>query len=972
MSILDHDLQQSLLKGYISGVNESKPELLPEFLTNDTTKNRKVLSTVIRELQNCEEFWFSVAFITTSGVASLINTLIELKERDIKGRILVSKYLNFTQPIALQRLLYNFPNIELRIVEYGDFHAKSYLFRKGEAYNLIVGSSNMTSAALSKNKEWNLKITALKNSYIMCNALKEFQSEFQKATPVTEKWIQSYEILYKNTEYGSKNIQETTKHTVEIHPNIMQQDALKNLEKLRINGCKKALLISATGTGKTYLSAFDVAAFMPKRCLFIVHRRNIAEAAMNTFKNVLSHNKSFGLYSGSHKESEADFLFTTIQTISRSTHMNQFKPNHFDYIIIDETHRAGASSYKKVIEYFKPQFLLGMTATPERTDGLDIFSLFDHNIAFEIRLHRALEENMLAEFHYYGVQDLTINGQAIEEKSEFRYLEAKERIDHISDISESYGTDDGIIRGLVFCSRKDECHSLSAAFNQRGYRTISLTGESNEDTRKDAIERLESNTEDRLDYIFSVDIFNEGIDIPKVNQIIMLRPTNSAIIFVQQLGRGLRKVKGKEYVTIIDFIGNYQNNYLVPIALYGDTSYNKDTIRKMMSGGSRMLPGASTINFDKVTKESIYASIDTSNMQVKKNLNKDYDLLKYKLGRQPMMMDFIKHGSRDPFQYVAYSKSSFYAFTAKKENELNNLISGNALLLLKYFSKEINNAKRVEESLILYNLLLYGFTNFKKINSDLELRFSYNINPETYESALHNLELKFVTENHERKLKKVSTIYKFNILNKSDKNIYLGLSLSNAINNLIFKKYLMDSTLYSIDRFTNEFKKENYIGGFVRYRKYSRKDCFRILNWPEQPLAQNVGGYMFHPKNKNCPIFVNYHKEEDISDTTKYEDGFIDTSTIVYMSKSKRKLSSPDVIKFKEAKERGIRLPLFIKKENAEGDDFYYMGDVVPNPDNFKQTTMGIEKKVSVVKMNFHLDKPVERDIYDYLTKDNF
>ena len=963
------DLQKSLLRGYISDSNDSKAESLPGFLVND--KNQKVLSTIIRQLESCEEFWFSVAFITTSGIASLMNTLIELKERKIKGKILVSKYLNFTQPLALSRIINNFNNIELRISEDGDFHAKSYLFRNKETYNLIVGSSNMTSAALSKNKEWNLKITALDKSYIMRKALKEFKNEFEMGTPVDDEWIKKYDLVYKSIKYDNLSKNKQYRYLEKIQPNKMQKEALDNLDKLRKRGCKRALLISATGTGKTYLSAFDVASFNPKRCLFIVHRRNIAEAAMNTFKNVLTHKKSFGLYSGNHKELESDFLFTTVQTISRSNNMNKFKVEHFDYIIIDETHRAGASSYTKIIEYFKPKFLLGMTATPERTDGLDIFSLFDHNIAYEIRLHKALEEDMLSEFHYYGVQDLTINGLIIDDNSKFNHLEAKERIKHILEVTEKYGTDDGIIRGLVFCSRKDECHSLSIAFNKRGYKTIALTGECIEETRQEAIKRLESNNEDKLDYIFTVDIFNEGIDIPKVNQIIMLRPTNSAIIFIQQLGRGLRKVQGKQYVTIIDFIGNYQNNYLVPIALYGDTSYNKDNLRKMMSAGSKMLPGSSTINFDKVTKESIYAAIDKTNMQVKKDLSKDYNLLKYKLGRQPMMMDFIKHGARDPFQYVTYSKSSFYSFAAKQEKELLNLITGDALMILKYFSKEINNAKRIEESLILYYLIIDGFTNFDKIQLAIKSKFAYNLNYETFESAINNLELKFITENHERKLKKVASIYNFKILTKSDNNIYPGFSLSEALKNQIFRNYLLDNTLYSIDRFTNEFEKEKYINGFVYYRKYSRKDCFRILNWDEQPLAQNVGGYMFSSNDTNCPIFVNYHKEEGISDTTKYEDGFIDTSTIVYMSKSKRKLSSPDVQKFKQAKNRGIRLPLFIKKENAEGDDFYYMGDVFPDTENFNQTTIGIEEKVSVVKMTFLLEKPVDIDMYEYITKDN-
>lgn len=964
-------LQQSLFKGYISESAESATELLPELLTNNARQHRKVLTTILHELQDCDEFWFSVAFITTSGVATLMNTLLELKERRIKGKIVASKYLYFTQPLALERLLTNFPNVELRMVEHGDFHAKGYLFRKGQIFDMIIGSSNLTSAALSKNKEWNLKISAQSTSYIMRHSLLEFQLEFDNATPVTDNWLRSYREQYAQIKVNSQPAQTIEAQSQRIQPNQMQRAALANLQQLRKRDANKALLISATGTGKTYLAAFDVATFRPHRCLFIVHRRNIAEAAMQTFKKVIGPQKTCGLYSGIHQEATADFVFTTIQTLSRESHLHQFDPHDFDYIIVDETHRAGAKSYTRVINYFKPRFLLGMTATPERTDGLDIFSLFDHNIAYEIRLHQALAEDMLAEFHYYGVQDITIDGTIITENSDFRFLEAADRVKHIITTAQKYGTDDGIIRGLVFCSRKEECHALSLAFNQHGYRTVALTGESSEAARNTAIERLESDQADRLDYIFTVDIFNEGVDIPKVNQILMLRPTNSAIVFVQQLGRGLRKVRGKAYLTIIDFIGNYQNNYLVPIALYGDTSYNKDTLRKMMAGGSRIIPGSSTINFDRVTKAQIYSAIDSASMQVKKELNKDYDLLKFKLGRQPMMVDFIEHGARDPFQYVTYSKASFYAFAAKKEKELSNLVAGDDFLLLKYFSKEINNAKRVEESLLLYHLIRDGVTDFTKLNSNLLAKFNYTIDNKTFESALNNLALKFVTENHERKLKKVADIHKLEVLELEHGTVRPGRSLARALENETGKNYLEDSTLYSIKTFARGFKTADYINGFVRYRKYARKDCFRILNWEEQPLAQNVGGYMFHPNDENCPIFVNYHKEEDISDTTKYEDGFIDPSTIIYMSKSKRRLGSPDVVKFRAAAERGIRLPLFIKKENAEGGDFYYMGEVTPIPDRFVETTIGTEKPVAIVKMFFHLDQPVERSMYEYIIKDN-
>lgn len=971
--MIPQEFQQSLLKGYVSNNFDSRLDLLPEFLINDKRKNQKVLTTILHELKTCDEFWFSVAFLTTSGLATLMNSLEILSQKAVKGKIVVSNYLNFTQPLALERLLQNFPEIDLRIVEKGNFHAKGYLFRRADTYNMIIGSSNLTSSALTINKEWNLKITAQKESYLMQNALSEFDFEFQNATPITHQWIDSYSKIYEGIRNLSRELMPVTvTETVKISPNSMQAEALQNLSELRKNGATKALLISATGTGKTYLSAFDVSSMKPKKCLFLVHRRTIAEKALISFKEVLGDKYTYGLYSGNIQESDSNFLFSTIQTMSRDNHLEKFHPEVFDYVILDETHRAGADSYSKVIEYFKPNFLLGMTATPERTDGLDIFSLFDHNIAYEIRLHRAMDEGMLSEFHYYGVQDITLDGKIIDDNSDFRYLEAEERINHIIATSKKYGTDNGIIKGLVFCSRKDECHALSDAFNSRGFRSVALTGDNSEKERKQAIELIESDGDNRIDYIFTVDIFNEGIDIPKINQILMLRPTNSAIIFIQQLGRGLRKSKDKKYLTVIDFIGNYQNNYLVPIALYGDKSYNKDTLRKIISEGSRLIPGASTINFDAVTKAKIYASIDTANMQIKRDLVRDYDLLKFKLGRQPMMMDFIEHGSRDPFHYVSYSNASFFEFASKNEPELRSLITGDDLLLLKYFSKEINNAKRVAESIILLHLIEFHETTLERINNELEIRFGYLLDRETFESVLNNLNLNFITENHERKLKTVSEIYSFSIVKVNENGIKSGEDLEKALKNEFFRKYLLDNTKYSIYRYAEDYDIADYKDGFIRYRKYSRKDVFRVLNWDKQPLAQNVGGYMFHPEDKNCPIFVNYHKEDDISDTTKYEDGFIDMSSIIYMSKSKRRLTSPDVIKFSDAITRGIRLPLFIKKENAEGDDFYYMGDVEPKPDTFVETTIGEEKPVSIVKMTIHLDKTVEPNMFRYITKNDY
>ena len=534
----------------------------PQLLVNDHPNGKKVLTTILRELTECKAFYFAVAFVTKGGVAVLINTLKELEEKKIRGKILVSQYQNFTEPEALRALL-RLPNVELKIAVTGNFHAKGYLFQKSVGWSLVIGSSNMTDKALCANKEWNLKLWAADDSPIITSALAEFDSEFDAAERVDNAFIDAYESLYT----AQKNLVVVKELIQRIMPNGMQTEALDNLQQLRARGKSRALLISATATGKTFLSAFDVKNVDAKRCLFVVHRANIAQKAMESYRKIFGRSKTLGMYSGDKREVSADFLFCTIQTISRDEHLTQFDPTHFDYIVIDETHRVGAESYQKIINYFQPAFLLGMTATPERTDGFDIFKQFNYDIAYEIRLQKALEEDMLCTFHYYGITDDMVSDK---------------RVDTIIEKVTLYGCDNGCVRGLIFCSTVEESKELSTQFNDRGYRTVALCGDDSPAIRGAAIQRLEdSNEAEKLDYIITVDIFNEGIDIPKVNQIILLRPTQSAIVFVQQLGRGLRKADDKAYLTVIDFIGNYSNNYMIPIALFGDTSYSKDTLRKL-------------------------------------------------------------------------------------------------------------------------------------------------------------------------------------------------------------------------------------------------------------------------------------------------------------------------------------------------------------------------------------------------------
>ena len=677
-----------------------------------------------------------------------------------------------------------------------------------------------------------------------------------------------------------------------------------------------------------------------------------------------------GLFSCSEKELDKDFIFSTVQTISKERNLELFKKTHFEYIIIDETHRSAAESYARLIEYFQPKFLLGMTATPERSDGNDIYEIFDHNIAYEIRLHQAMAENMLCDFHYYGVTDLIINEEDYEDKSDFNLLISDERVKKVSEMARFYGTDDGKTRGLIFCSRKQEAKELSIKFNSLGFKTISLTGESNAEERANAINRLESeNPDEKLDYILTVDIFNEGIDIPKVNQLILLRPTESAIIFIQQLGRGLRKTAGKSYLTVVDFIGNYENNYLIPIALYGDTSYSKDALRKLISAGSNMIPGASTVNFDKIAKEKIFKSIDSANMQLFADLKKDYFALKNKLGRIPYMMDFIKYGHRDPFLFVTYANlNSFYKFIERVEKETPFKISEKQSKTLELFYKEINNGKRIEESLILQNLMEEAQLSINSFRDLIESKYGYSPSNETINSCINNLNFRFTREKQNGKLIPSGEKYGLDVIRLTGDKMHFTATFLEDIQNSDFKTFLLDSIHYSIHTFDAEFDVQSWKEGFVLYKKYSRKDVFRILNFDENPVAQNVGGYLVSADNSHCPIFVNYHKEDHISESTKYEDQFVNQKEFDWMSKSNRKIDSKDVQSIL-GYNGSIRLPLFIKKNNDEGMDFYYMGDLQPELNRVEQTTMSNNdgKQLPVVKIRFRLSSPVTSAMYDYL-----
>lgn len=956
---MNKNILNSISTSLIDSNIESIDGLRPKILVNDFKKGSKVLTSVSKQLENCDEFIFSVAFVTMSGVTLMLDTLKDLESRGIKGKILTTDYLNFSDPRAIKKLL-QFNNLDVRVYTQDNFHTKGYIFKKDDTYTMIIGSSNLTQTALTSNKEWNIQLTSTEKGGLVSEVLNEFDLMWNEAEVVNDEWLSEYGLIYKEMKKFRKPQATKKAGKKNLSPNKMQVEAINSLNNIRKENKDKALLISATGTGKTYLSAFDVQNVKPKKLLFLVHREQILKQAIKSFKNVLGEDISMGILSGNQKDLEADYLFSTVQMMSKESVHESFLKCYFDYIIIDESHKAGSNSYLKIMNYFTPKFLLGMTATPERTDGFNIYELFDYNVAYEIRLQRAMEENLLCPFHYFGVTDLSIDGSIVEDVTDFSKLVSNERVDNIIDKVNFYGYSGDRVKGLVFCSRKQEAKELSKLFNERGYKTTALCGESSEEEREKAITMLEQdNKEECLDYIFTVDIFNEGVDIPAVNQVVMLRPTESSIVFVQQLGRGLRKDSDKEYVVIIDFIGNYKKNFLIPIALSGDRTYNKDIIRKYVSAGNNAIPGCSTVNFDKISKERIYESINNTNFKNMALLKEEYSNLKNRLGKIPMITDFYENASIDPMIILEYSKN-YYDFLKKIEKGYNKIISDKEKLMLEFVSMQLSSGKRPHELVMLDRLMNNDSVDINDFRDYLNDKFNIVNDDNSINNSISSLKGEFMAGSDKKKYGHcVFVEIESDMMKKSRE-------FSEALENGEFKSLLSDLINYSLKVYENEYLDRYNDTNLVLYKKYSRKDACKLLNWDSDESSVMYG---YKIKYNTCPIFVTYHKDDDINDSTKYEDVFINRNTFSWMTRTRKTLKSDEVKNILSYKENNLDIHLFVKKGDDEGRDFYYLGRAYPILGEERETTMKNDdgKELPVVNIHYRLDKEVREDIYEYL-----
>lgn len=953
---LAQELQQSLASALIDDKINSLPDLQPQIIYNDYNSGSNLLVELLQELQTCKRFYFAIAFITQSGLICLKECLKCLQEKNITGDILTTDYLYFNHPKALQELQ-QYPNLNIRIYTKENFHIKGYIFEQNDYYTLIVGSNNLTQTALKANKEWSLKINSLANGALIHNTLSQFQQMWQEAIPLTDIWLKQYTDKYHSLQKLKRQFATAQENisTNDIAPNKMQQEALKALEKLQQDNKHKALLISATGTGKTYLSAFAVKKANPKRLLFLAHREQILKQACKTFAQIIP-DIQYGILSANHKDFHKPYLFATINMLSKEENLTQFAPTHFDYIIIDETHRVGASSYLKILNYFQPQFLLGMTATPERTDGFDIYQLFDHNIAYEIRLNQAMQENLLCPFHYFGITDITVDDQEINDNSTFNDLTTDARVTHIINQSQYYGFSGERLRGLIFCSQIEEAQILSQKFNERGFNTIALSGKDSQETRTNAIHKLEQKERSTgLDYIFTVDIMNEGIDIPAINQIIMLRPTKSAIIFVQQLGRGLRKYPQKDYVVILDFIGNYQNNFMIPIALSGDTSYNKDNIRHYVTEGNRFIFGSSTIHFDKVARQKIYQAIDSAKLSDTALLKNEYLQLKQKLGKIPSIFDFSQFGSIDILKFLDKFKT-YHNFLQKYDKDYTIRFNTIQEEILYFISYRFAKGKRIHELIALKLLLKNTPHLLMDIKQILTTKYHQELTEQIKVSLIRNLTNLFTISNEQAKFSNC---------------IFIKESDNDYIISDIFKSVLQDEKFYfqineildfALERYQKYYQNKYKDTNLVLYQKYTYEEVCYLLNWPQKINPNAMAGYFYEKTTHTMPVFINYIAPD--KKRVDYTNEFLSNTLITAYSKSNRKLDSSDAKHIYNAKEEQNKLYLFVRKpsEDKEAKEFYFLGEIIAqgNPE--------FAPKYNGFKILYKLDTPVRADIFDYLT----
>jgi len=895
-----------------------------QLITNDFS--RTMYEELTSSLSNCRSFLFSVAFINYSGLQLLLKALTESENKNIAGKIITSDYLNFTDTKSLRKLK-EFKNIDTKIYlaqHDRGFHSKAYIFEYEDSYKIIIGSSNITQSALKSNVEWNVKIITKIDHAFTVKVIHEFEELWLGTTVIDERFLNEYENLIQMISESSEKEKEIFYRDHEIIANTMQIKAIENLRWLREHGEKRALVVAATATGKTYMSAFDVKHYKPRRVLFVVHREDILNKAEVSFKKVLGAGIETGFLTGNRKNFTSRYLFATIQTLSNC--YQQFSKKDFDYIIFDEAHHACAPTYKSVLEYFEPKFTLGMTATPERMDEMNLFDLFDNNIALEIRLREAMEADLVVPFHYFGVTEVegidlsTVDPENMNEIA--RKLCVGNRVDYVIEKMEYYGYDGQKRKTLGFCANIAHAKYMAEQFNIRNIPSNYITGDTSVPERERIISRLEDD-HDPLGVIFTVDVFNEGIDIPSVNEILMLRPTNSAIIFIQQLGRGMRKFKNKEYLTVLDFIGNYKRAFLIAIALNGSRYYDKDSLLVSVQEDFKDIPGSTFVQMDPIAKEQILRQLEQENFNSMSYLRNEYLAFLSQIGKTPyFLVDYEAfEGSPDPTRYIN-KKGTYYEFvcsTLGNEDDFAKYLSDYEFIKCIRQLSSFLPLKRPHEFVFLKNVIesKMSFTNlFEKMGAHLE-----RIDIETCNHAINNLLLKYKDDTQKSRC--------FKLIVQDDDKFSVTYELGQQLSVAGKRKIILDILQYGLLRYQREFGIKDYgLPYFKLYEQYKMMDAALLSNYSKSHSSYRGSGLLTN--GNNYFLFVDLEKDEDIRPSIDYDDVLYTPEHFQWQTPNS---TSPNSVRGKNIiknKERGIRLHLFARKiRTLDGaiQPYIYLGE---------------------------------------------
>ena len=763
-----------------------------------------------------------VSFLMESGVKLLLQDLKEALNRGVKIRILTGNYLKITQPQALYLLKSELKDkVDLRFYNNPNksFHPKAYMFHNPIDSEIYIGSSNISRGALTSSIEWNyrfLKSTAPNDFKVFYDTFEDLFNNHSLI--ITDEVLKDYSKQWTRPNIYKDIEKEESKEDNVINifePRGAQIEALYSLEKSREEGFDKGLVVAATGIGKTYLSAFDSAKY--NKILFVAHREEIIKQAAQSFKNVRN-SDDIGFFYSNQKDTKNSFIFALVQTLGKEQYLNEeyFSKDYFDYIIVDEFHHAVSSNYKKIIDYFTPKFLLGLTATPERLDSKDVFALCDYNMVYEVRLKDAINKGWLVPFRYYGIYDETVNYEDIDYKNgkyDDKQLEEALMLNKRGELILNHYLKYNSKRAIGFCTSRHHAEYMAKVFNENNIPSAAVySGEKGEysEERNIALSKL---TSGELKVIFSVDMFNEGLDVPAIDMVMFLRPTQSPTIFLQQLGRGLRKSKDKEYLNVLDFIGNYKKANLVPFLLSGK-EYSASECKKNKQGDYEF-PEECIVDFDfKII--DIFKKQAEREMKVKDKVKEQFEVVTQMLGYRPSRVELFTYIDDEVYQNIRSKAMNPFSNYLEYIKENDKLTHDEEILYNSRGREFINMIETTSMSKTYKMPVLLAFYNYgdvkMEISEDDIYKSFYNFyrkgsnkvdmlkdkgtrefetwDKKKYVSLANNNPIKFLLKTHGEFFKE-----------KEECLIALQDDLKDIISNEAFKKHMKDSIDFRVESY---------------------------------------------------------------------------------------------------------------------------------------------------------------------------